>query len=110
MLSVSINIYKEITQMIELEDKLRVGISIINEEHKTFIGILNKAITAEKHSKAAKDVLGILDEMTEYALKHFETEERYMKEFNFPEYQTHRNEHNDFINNTIDYKNRVVRW
>jgi len=46
--------------------------------------------------------------MTEYALKHFETEEHYMKEFNFPEYQAHRNEHIDFTNNTIDYKNRVV--
>ncbi len=46
--------------------------------------------------------------MTEYALEHFETEERYMKEFNFPEYQTYRNEHVFFTNNCIDYKNRVV--
>ena len=94
--------------MIEWNDKYSLNISLIDEKHKKLFEIINKAIIAEKQSEIAKDVLGILDEMTEYALKHFETEERYMKEFNFPEYQTHRNEHINFTNNTIDYKNRIV--
>ncbi len=94
--------------MIEWNDKYSLNISLIDEQHKKLFEIINKAIIAEKNSKVANDVLGILDEMTEYALKHFETEERYMKDFNFSEYQAHRNEHIDFTNNTIDYKNRVV--
>ena len=94
--------------MIEWNDKYSVSISLIDEQHKKLFEILNKAIIANKHSKVTKDILGILDEMTEYALEHFEIEERYMKEFSFPEYQAHRNEHIDFTNNSIDYKNRVV--
>ncbi len=94
--------------ILEWNDKYSLNISLIDEQHKKLFEIINKAIIAEKNSKVANDVLGILDEMTEYALKHFETEERYMKEFNFPEYQAHRNEHIDFTNNSIDYKNRVV--
>jgi len=94
--------------MIEWNDKYSVNISLIDEQHKKLFEIINKAIVAKKHCKATKDVLEILDEMTEYALKHFETEERYMKEFNFPEYKTHRKEHIDFTNNAIDYKNRVI--
>jgi hemerythrin len=94
--------------MIEWNDKYGVNISLIDEQHKKLFEIINKAIIVNKHGKAAKDVLGILDEITEYALKHFETEERYMKEFNFPEYKTHRNEHIDFTNKSIDYKNRVL--
>jgi hemerythrin len=94
--------------MIEWNDKYSVNISLIDEQHKKLFEILNKAIIAKKHSKVTKDILGILDEMTEYALEHFEIEERYMKEFHFPEYQTHRKEHIDFANDTIDYKNRVV--
>ena len=94
--------------MIEWNDKYSVNISLIDEQHKKLFEIINKAIVAKKHCKATKDVLEILDEMTEYALKHFEIEERYMKEFSFPEYQNHRKEHIDFTNNTIDYKNRVV--
>ena len=94
--------------MIEWNVKYSVSISLIDEQHKKLFEILNKAIIANKHSKVTKDILGILDEMTEYALEHFEIEERYMKEFSFPEYQAHRKEHIDFTNNTIDYKNRVV--
>ena len=94
--------------MIEWNDKYSVNISLIDEQHKKLFEIINKAIIANKHSKVTKDVLGILDEMTEYALKHFETEEHYMKEFKFPEYQTHRNEHIDFTSSSIDYKNRVI--
>ncbi len=94
--------------MIEWDNKYSVSISLIDEQHKKLFTLLNKAIIAQKHSKCTNDVLMILDEMTEYALEHFVTEERYMKEFNFSEYQTHRNEHADFTKNTIDYKNRAV--
>ncbi len=94
--------------MIEWNDKYSANISLIDEQHKKLFEIINKAIIVKKHRNVTKNVLGILDEMTEYALKHFETEERYMKDFNFPEYQAHRNEHIDFTNNSIDYKNRVI--
>ena len=94
--------------MIEWNDKYSVNISLIDEQHKKLFEIINKAIIVNKHGKVAKEVLGILDEMTEYALMHFEVEERYMKEFDFPEYLTHRKEHIDFVGKTVYYKNRVV--
>jgi hemerythrin-like metal-binding protein len=97
--------------MIKWNDKYSVNISLIDEQHKKLFELINKANIVnivEELNNNTKDVLEILDEMTEYALMHFKTEERYMKEFNFPEYQAHRNEHIDFTNNTIDFKNRVV--
>ena len=94
--------------MIEWEDKFSVGISIIDEQHKKLIESINKVRMVEMSSNSPKDVLAILDQMTEYILKHFETEEHYMKEFDFPGFQSHRNEHIDFTNTTIDYKIRAV--
>ncbi len=94
--------------MIEWNDKYSVNISLIGEQRKKLFEIINKAIIATEHGKVTKDVLGILDEMTEYALKHFETEEHYMKEFNFPGLESHRNKHIDFANTITDYKNRAV--
>ena len=75
---------------------------------ENFFTLINKANIAEKFSNNPKNVLAILDQMTEYALKHFDTEEHYMKEFDFPGYQPHRNEYIDFTNTAIDYKNRAV--
>ncbi len=94
--------------MIKWYDKYSENISLIDVQHKNLIEIINKAGMVEKSSNSPKDVLKILDEMTEYALKHFETEERYMKEYNFPGYQSHSNEHIDFINTVLDYKNRAI--
>jgi len=87
--------------MIEWEGKFSVGISIIDQEHKKLIGILNKAVFANEHNDNPVETLELLGDMLEYSRKHFSTEEAYMLKFKFPEYQLHRNEHLDFTNKTI---------
>ena len=94
--------------MIKWNYKYSVDIPLIDEQHKKLIEIINKASMVEISSNNPKDVLAILDQMTEYILKHFETEEHYMKKFHFTGYQSHKNEHIDFTNTTIDYKIRAV--
>jgi hemerythrin len=94
--------------MIKWDDKYSVDISLIDEQHKKLFELINKADLVEKFSNNPKDVLAVLDQMTEYAISHFEAEECYMKEFNFTGYEPHRNEHIDFTNTAIEYKNRVV--
>ncbi len=79
------------------------------KEHKKFIGILNKAIFAKKHNGNPEEIKEVLSEMVEYSHKHFSTEETYMIKFNFPEYQSHRNEHLDFKDKTIASYNKLVR-
>ena len=87
--------------MIKWKDKYSVGISIIDEEHKKLTGILNKAIIANEHNDNAEETKDILNDMIEYARKHFSTEEAYMIKSNFPEYQSHKKEHLAFTNNTV---------
>ena len=95
--------------MIKWDDKYSVGISMIDEEHKKFIGILNKAIFAKEHNDSPEEIKEVLKEMTDYALTHFKTEEIYMKEFNYPEYQDHKEEHHDFAMKTIAYLDKVIK-
>ena len=95
--------------MIEWEDKFSVGISIIDEEHKKLIGILNKVIYAKGHNGNTEELWEVLSEMTNYALTHFRTEETYMKEFNYPEYQDHKEEHRDFSTETIAYHDKLIK-
>ena len=47
--------------------------------------------------------------MTNYALTHFKTEETYMIEFNYPQYQDHKDEHHDFAMKTIAYLDKVIK-
>ncbi len=95
--------------MIEWEEKYSVGISVIDEEHKTLIGILNKAIFVKEHNDKPEGIKDVLSEMVEYYQKHFSTEEAYMIQFNYPEFQIHKNEHLDFTNKTIVTLNKVIK-
>ncbi len=87
--------------MIEWGDKYCFDISIIDKEHRKFIDIINKAIVAKEHNGDPEEVRELLKEMANFALTHFKTEETYMKEFSYPEYQDHKEEHHDFTMTTI---------
>ena len=95
--------------MIKWDDKYSVGLSIVDEEHKEFIGIINKAILAKEHNDNPEEIREVLREMTIYALKHFKTEESYMKVFNYPYYQDHKEEHRDFYIETIACLDKLIK-
>ena len=94
--------------MIKWEEKYSVGLSIIDEEHKELIRIMNAAIEAKQHNDNIDEISKLLKQLTVYTLKHFSTEESYMVEFNYPEFQYHKEEHHDFSNKVIEYCNRVI--
>ncbi len=94
--------------MVEWEYKNSVDVSIIDEEHKRLINIINNVIVAKQHRNNQKELIEILNEMVEYANTHFKTEERYMIKFKYPEYHYHKEEHLDFSIKTLAYESRVV--
>ncbi len=95
--------------MIKWEDKFSVGISMIDEEHKKLIDILNKIIYAKEHNINSEELKEVLRVMTDYSVTHFTTEEAYMKAFNYPEYQSHKEEHMDFSTKIISYTYKMIK-
>ncbi len=93
---------------IKWNNKYCVGISIIDEQHKKLFGFLNMTIDAKEHSDNKEELKEVLEEMTKFALEHFETEEAYMREFDYPECRYHSEEHYRFFTKTNAYFDRVV--
>ena len=94
--------------MIEWDDKYSVGISKIDDEHRQFIDIINMAIATNERNDDSGELREVLYRITKYALNHFSTEENYMIEFNYPEYQYHKEEHHDFSRKVLAYCKRVA--
>ena len=94
--------------MLEWDDKYSVGISIIDEEHKKLIGIMNKAISLEQNSSNPKEIKEVLDEMNKYAQGHFATEEAYMVKFDYLDYENHRKEHQTFSIETMAFLDKTT--
>ncbi len=93
--------------MITWKEKDSMGISIIDDEHKQFIDIINKAIATIEHNDNPEELKEVLYGITMYAMIHFSTEEAYMIKFKYPEYKSHTEEHSAFSKKVIAYCNRV---
>ena len=95
--------------MIQWNDKYSVGISIIDEEHKKLIDIINLAIVSKEQNYNSEKTKEVLNEMDEYKCKQFTIEDTGMLKFNFSEYQVHRNELLNFMDSTIEsYKDLTM--
>jgi hemerythrin len=100
-------------QVLQWSDSLSVRVREIDEHHKRLIGLIN-TLHRGIAGHHGKDVLGtILDELSDYAVYHFRTEEDYMKRFNYPGFPQHKAAHDAFIQNVTgfqkDLKNEMAR-
>ncbi len=95
--------------MIKWDEQFSVSISVLDDEHKKLFGIINRAIHAKAHKDNPDEIREVLIEMDNYASTHFKTEERYMEQFDYPEYQNHKEEHNQFSNEIVSYIDKVIK-
>jgi hemerythrin len=90
-------------EKIKWKNDFSINVPVIDEEHKLFILIINKAIVAMQKNNEREKISDALNEMTLYALSHFKNEEEYMMKFDYPEYLLHKKEHSDFLMATVDF-------
>ncbi len=88
------------------DDSLSVNIKRIDEQHKRLVNQINLLHEAMSSGKT-REVLGpILEELVNYAVYHFGTEEELMVKYNFPGYEEHLKEHMDFKEKAGDLLSR----
>ena len=94
--------------MIEWSNEYSVGVSVMDEEHKGFIGIINKVIAARQRNYSQEEVEEVLSGLVKFAKEHFKAEEAYMSKFEYSDYLLHYNEHLNFSLHMIIYNNQVI--
>ncbi len=89
------------------KEKYKLGIENIDHQHKELfdrVGEFLKVIKSdgEWETKLEK-VKETLEFMKEYVITHFDSEEAYLKEIGFPEYEEHKAIHEDFKAKVTEY-------
>jgi hemerythrin len=80
------------------EEKYRTGIKEIDDQHKYFIELLNNYFHAADENRSQEEMKELFRKISDYAIEHFTTEEKYFDKFNFQEAEEHKLKHQEMLN------------
>ena len=96
-------------ETLEFAPGLRLGIDLIDEQHRRFYEIMNNLIAADLEADQRDLVCGILNELAEYVAEHFSTEEELMARFEYPDRAAHQLQHVHFAAQVEDFHRKYER-
>jgi len=82
---------------IEWTPNLAVGVSSIDQQHKTLFDKANQLFEAGRNNRTKDFISEMLDFLDDYTKQHFRSEEVYMKSIGYPGYEDQKKMHADFI-------------
>ena len=87
------------------EDNYSVNIPEIDNEHKQIVAYINELYDAHC-SKENRTVLEeIIDKLIDYTNTHFQHEEELFEKYEYPEANSHIDEHNNLRTQVVQFKN-----
>jgi hemerythrin len=81
---------------VEWNSSLSVGVNEIDEQHMMMIYRVKELSEAVDKKRDPSFLFGTMNFMIEYTDHHFGTEEKYMLEYKYPEYESHKTKHEQF--------------
>lgn len=82
------------------EDKYVTNVSAADEQHQEIFRLVNALDEAVDQGKEA--IEEALNALVPYVVDHFATEEKYMQETDFPDYEAHKKMHDDLVATVSD--------
>ena len=94
--------------LIAWSDTYSVQVRQFDDQHKKLIEMVNDLHDSMKVGKG-KEALGkILKSLIQYTAMHFSSEERLMKQHNYPDYEQHKKEHNQLVMKVQDVQKKYL--
>ena len=90
--------------LIRWKPQYNLGLDEIDEQHQSLLELINKAWRAIVRRSDQTVVMEVIDELERYTLAHFAAEETFMRVTGYPEFNTHKDEHNAFIDRVAQEK------
>jgi hemerythrin-like metal-binding protein len=92
--------------MMEWNNALRVGHSVIDRDHQRLVGLINKLGGAMSAGHGRDFCERMLDELISYTQTHFATEEKLMSLHDYMDESRHRAEHARLVQDVLDFKDK----
>ena len=79
----------------------------IDQQHQELVGMLNRLNDAVKNTGSRKEIYKIIDDVIAFTRLHFEAEESFMVQTGYPEIETHKDKHEQLINEAHHLKEKL---
>jgi hemerythrin len=86
--------------------KLAVGVKVIDEQHMTFIDLINQLSDAMYSGRGQSMLNKALTTLETYALYHFDTEEKLMTAHKYEESEAHKSGHELFTKTITSFRHK----
>ncbi|MDD2487138.1 MAG: bacteriohemerythrin [Candidatus Gracilibacteria bacterium] len=86
---------------------LVVGHPQIDQEHQKLVNSLNELHDAMKAGKGSEVCKKVLKELVTYTVAHFATEEKLMTQKSYPDFPSHKREHEELLKQARELNEKV---
>lgn len=94
-------------KFVEWSDDLSVGIEEIDAQHQVLVDLVNEMHQAIHNRHGSDAVRGILSRLADYTRIHFAVEESLMRILGYPDYDTHKVQHEELIAHMVELQEKV---
>jgi len=88
----------------KLTKDMETGVSKVDEQHKELIGKINELIAMGSQAFSKEEIEKTLDLLGGYVVQHFNDEEELQIQCNYPKYEMHKKQHQDFVEQFLQMK------
>ncbi len=94
--------------LVEWNDSYLVNIKNIDNQHKQLFDLLNQLHDSMMMGQGQEGMGIVLNSLVSYTASHFSEEERLFKLYDYPDYERHVKEHEEFVQQVLDFQNKFT--
>lgn len=91
------------------DEKYETNIDVIDFQHRILLERINDLIDLVNKNDTQDNMFPILIFLEDYTHYHFDTEEQFFDSFNYKDKEKHLEEHREFINRIIEFKEQYAK-
>ncbi|MDH5455761.1 MAG: bacteriohemerythrin [Gammaproteobacteria bacterium] len=88
--------------LLKWKPEYSVGVASVDEEHREMIDMINRVYAQLGGSPKSAEIEACLEDIFATISAHFALEERIMKDAGYAEYEAHKNDHEDLLDEIRD--------
>lgn len=84
-----------------------IGVAEIDMQHRRLVGMINELSDAMMERRGQRAVKHVLDELKDFIVEHFETEESVMEKSGYPDLPQHRIKHVELTRQVLEFREKA---